>query len=74
MDGVNNMGKAQYTVYTCDRCKQEISKADGVFSFSKFHYMYVLKWYVPVGNYKLTYLCRECFEKLKQFCEGGEVG
>ena len=69
------MSKRTYTVYTCDRCKRKMSNAigDEAFSFGKFHYMFVLKWYVPVGSYKLTYLCKDCFEKLKQFCEGGDT-
>ncbi len=67
------MGKIEksFTVYTCDRCGKLIY--DSAKPVTRHVYIRVMRWFVPVlCQYKLTYLCKDCFEGLKEYLKPKE--
>ena len=62
------MGKTEKTIYTCDRCGCVIS--DKVFNIRRYKSINILKWWCPIPcKYKLTYLCRPCWNKIVEVME-----
>lgn len=66
------MGKTEKTVYTCDRCGKLIYDSS-VKAITRHVYIRVLRWFMPaLCQYKLTYLCKDCFDGLKKYLEPKE--
>ena len=63
------MGKITRVEYVCDRCGKIIDRKDTLFHVGRFRFMHVFKWWVPqpVGEYKLHYICQDCFESFKRW-------
>lgn len=63
------MGKTEKTIvsYTCDRCGKLIYDSSAKL-VARYVYMRVLRWWIPcMFQHKVTYLCGDCFEGLKEY-------
>ena len=68
------MGKTEKTIisYTCDRCGKLIHDSSAK-HVERYVYMRVLRWWIPcLFQYKLTYLCGDCFEGFKEYLKPKE--
>ena len=65
------MGKRTLIEYSCDRCGKKLTDplSGEPFSVGRFRFMHIFKWWVPqpVGQYKLHYICHECFKSFKEW-------
>ena len=53
---------------TCDRCGCQIARDPDY--LAHIGYFRLLKWCIPSGKaYKKTYLCRSCWDGLKEYLE-----
>ena len=61
------MAKREYTEYICDRCGEQITDSEHwIIGHHKF--MHVFKWFMPLTcEYKLLYLCPDCYKSFRKW-------
>ena len=65
------MGKRTVVEYSCDRCGKRMTDPlkGEPYSIGRFRFMHVFKWWVPypTEQYKLHYICQNCFKSFKKW-------